>query len=378
VCGSRASPASVPRTGWLPRLNNRRAEDLPLNEALLDFSATICTLTAPRCRCCPLESLCPGAEVRGEDSRLVVDLFAGAGGLGLGVAQAGVPIAYAIERDARVARTYELNFPGTAVAKCDLGQRGTRQLCSDLGLRPGSVDILVAGPPCQGFSTSNLQTRCRDNPDNEAWESVLEFARYLRPRALIMENVLGMVSYDDGRTARLVCSRLTAMGYVTREYHLDAVMFGVPQRRKRVFFVATERGPLPERFPIRESVQVTVGEALRDLPCVPNGNTRDSLPYRLHGASLSSYQKHMRARSGRRVRNCSSSKHTELTLRRYACVPPGGNWSNIPPALFTTYSKRENCHRWLFRRLGEDAPAVTISNFRIGLCQSAKRRDCKA
>ena len=85
---------------------------------------------------------------------------------------------------------------------------------------------------------------------------------------------------------------------------------------------------------------------------------------RCHGAALSLYQRTARDRKRRKVRNCRCSKSTPLVLERFAHVPPGGNWQNVPESLFAGYAHLHNCHRWLYRRLAEDVPSVTISNFR--------------
>ena len=104
--------------------------------------------------------------------------------------------------------------------------------------------------------------------------------------------------------------------------------------------------------------------AIGDLPMVLNGNRQDELPYKLNGAKLTRYQKNKKPKNCKIVKNCMATKHTGLIVRRFAAVPKGGNWQDLPKKLFNTYAKPENCHRWLYRRLSEDHPSVTISNFR--------------
>lgn len=334
------------------------------NYAILDFAATICTENRPKCKCCLLRETCAAPLNTLESEKLGIDLFAGAGGLSLGASSAGLVLAYAIEGECRAATTYEFNFPHTAVAKEYIKEGDAASLCKKLGISQSSIDVLITGPPCQGFSISNLRTRNNANPDNHAWRIIVDFIHYLRPHGVIIENVGGMGTYRNGEVTAKIRQILSNFGYNCRMFKLDAADFGVPQYRKRLFIVAVDQGVLPEEIPTNHSPIVTVGMAIKDLPMVPNDNKTDQQPYRLYGAALSQYQRKMRKRNKGIVRNCLTSKNTDLIVRRFAAVPQGGNWEDIPKDLFTTYSKPENCHRWLYRRLSEDRPSVTISNFR--------------
>jgi len=293
-----------------------------------------------------------------------IDLFCGAGGFSVGAKKAGLKMRCAFDSDEKALGTYHLNFSEAATELTDLITQKAADVCERNDLKPGDVDVVLAGPPCRGFSISNLRTRNEENPLNHAWRSVVAYARYLRPQSVIIENVAGIETYNQGATVKQIHRSFARIGYRTKRYLLDAADFGVPQRRKRVFFVATADGGLPESILPRRQDTTTVGMALSDLPSLVNGNTVDALPYRLHGAALCRYQKSMRAGKSRRVKNCLSSSSTPLIQRRFASVPQGGNWSDIPRALFNTYRRPENCHRWLYRRLADDIPSVTISNFR--------------
>jgi DNA (cytosine-5)-methyltransferase 1 len=331
--------------------------------ALLDFAATVCTENDPRCRCCPLRRRCATKPNVRSKAPIALDVFAGAGGLSLGAKMAGIDVAYGIEADKNAARTYQENFNRTPVATTVITPRAVRSLCDRLGIRPGDMDLLLAGPPCQGFSISNLRTRHDQNPANHAWKSVIVFLRYLRPKAIVLENVGGIETYEGGKVASRIEEVLEQLGYSTNRFRLDAADFGVPQHRTRIFFVGV-RGGAVSAIPKGHSEPITVAMALRDLPRVPNGNRDDTARYRTYGRALGSYQKQMRRRMNGVVANCQTSNNTHLITERFALVPQGGNWSSIPTSKFTTYARRENCHRWLYRRLREDRPSVTISNFR--------------
>jgi len=208
-----------------------------------------------------------------------------------------------------------------------------------------------------------MRTRNDDNRDNHAWRAVVWFAKYLGPTLVLIENVGGLKTYRSGAVCMALERAFRAQGYKVRLYDLDAADFGVPQRRKRIFLLAS-RGACPESIPVADSRRVSVAEALRDLPVVGNGNEADELPYRLHGRSLNRYQRAMREGTDGTVANCRCSRSTDPIIERFRCIPPGGNWQDIPAGMFRTYSKPENCHRWLYRRLAADEPSVTISNFR--------------
>ena len=359
-----ARPEAVARLVNAAHLAQSASSPQRLAQAVSDFASTICTLNEPKCRCCPLQGHC-ATEPNQKSRRIIgLDVFCGAGGLSAGADMHGVDLVYAFDGDQRAARTYEFNFPGTAVIKERLEVGRVRNLCTALGLRKGSIDLVLAGPPCQGFSISNLRTRDSANPANHAWKCVIELISYLRPKGVIIENVGGIESYQNGAVAKTIERSLAKLGYNSKRYLLDAVNFGVPQRRKRVFFLAVSTGRLPEEIQPESNKTVSVKTALSDLPRLPNGNPKDELPYRLHGRALTQYQKLMRHATNGTVKNCQTSRNTPLILRRFARVRQGGNWSDIPDALFTTYAKKENCHRWLYRRLAETKPSVTISNFR--------------
>jgi DNA (cytosine-5)-methyltransferase 1 len=297
-----------------------------------------------------------------------IDVFAGAGGLSLGARIAGFRVAHAIERDAKTIRTYMANHRGVPLAAIDLGSAPVDGIATALGLGRGQVDLVMGGPPCQGFSIANLRTRNASNPANHAFKHLLTFAELLRPQAVLLENVGGILTFDNGQIVRQIVDRLARAGYETEVLLLDAADFGVPQRRKRVFIVGLMgRRPETSRLLVRPTRQVSVSEALDDLPRVECGNLRDELPYPERKMKLSTFQRAMRGVRKTTVTGCAVSQHTKLTTRRFLCVPQGGNWEDIPSRLFSTYRSPANCHRWLFRRLDPRLPAITISNFRKGM-----------
>ena len=174
----------------------------------------------------------------------IVDLFAGGGGLTLGAAEAalrmgrGTEVALAVENDDRAADVYALNFPRANLARIDIetifdGRLGDRATASerDVASAAGDVDVLVAGPPCQGHSDLNNHTR-RDDPRNSLYLRVARAAEVLRPTLVIIENVPA-VRHDRDGVVTASTQALEAAGYSVASSVLDLVRFGVPQRRRR-------------------------------------------------------------------------------------------------------------------------------------------------
>jgi DNA (cytosine-5)-methyltransferase 1 len=344
--------------------SNTDSESIAVLLALIRLSRTLCRSQRPSCDVCPIRGSCGSRRTSATRPVTAVDLFSGAGGLSLGFSGAGIRPVYAFESDLRAAATYEANFNRTPVVRTPLQVDQVQRLCSMIGLRRGMIDVILAGPPCQGYSISNLRTRNASNPHNQAWKIVLKFAEILRPQAIVIENVGGILTYSGGRIIREIERRISGLGYKVQRYALNAVDFGVPQMRRRVFLLGLRSGKPPKCIPRLTTEPVTVGAALRDLPKVGNGNEIEELRYRFGGGKLNAFQRRMRTRSGATAFNCITTLNTPLIVRRFAAVKPGCNWQSIPRGLFQTYSNAENCHRWLYRRLPDNKPSVTISNFR--------------
>lgn len=186
---------------------------------------------------------------KGETKLRIVDLFAGGGGLTIGAAEAarrvglGTTVLLAVEHDESVADVYELNFPEAVLERSDVaslfdGALGSTPTKKERKLvqRLGKVDLLVAGPPCQGHSDLNNHTR-RNDPRNALYLRAVRAAEILRPTFVIIENVPA-VRHDEGKVVDLATSALEAAKYTVASGVLDLVKFGVPQRRRRHILLA--------------------------------------------------------------------------------------------------------------------------------------------
>lgn len=248
----------------------------------------------------PLLAYAVGKHVAGfVQSRTAIDLFAGAGGLSLGLELAGWDVAVAVDNDDRALKTYSFNRPSESIPDHD--SRSTLVLCQDLsdesertetvarirdkvGQKP--IGLLVGGPPCQGFSTAGW--RLKQDDRNDLAVAFMEFVDDLKPECVIVENVEGLLNYRHGAVIHELLGTLRELGYRTGSspWVLAAEQYGVPQMRRRIFLVGhRDRDPAaPPRaildrclgrrefkkeaglFDDQARYPVTVAEAIGDLP----------------------------------------------------------------------------------------------------------------
>lgn len=276
--------------------------------------------------------------------------------MSLGASLAGIDVRMAIEADPHAASTYAANFPSVRVL-CQLIERVRRR---DLPVTTEPT-ILFGGPPCQGFSTSNQRNRSARNGNNWLFKEFLRIVRLWQPDWVVFENVKGILETEGGFFFHEAVTGLERLGYTVAHGVLNAIDFGVPQRRFRVFAIASRHGVVVHLPGPLQRPPVTVGQALADLPELPNGASVNRLAY---GASASSaYARAMR----RRLKHSTGHLVTRSAphiIKRYKHVPPGGNWEDIPRRLMGNYADRTRCHTGIYHRLRADAPSIVIGNYR--------------
>jgi len=165
-----------------------------------------------------------------------IELFAGAGGMALGIQQSGIDVVGAVETDKNCVATLQRNkerfFPKMQIIQDDITALTGRSLLRKVGLKKRQLDILSGGPPCQGFSTANVNRSTKDPRSKLMWQFI-RMVKEIQPRYFVIENVPGLLSFKD--FFRLLLKSLEECGYVVRFNLLDAASYGVPQRRRRVF-----------------------------------------------------------------------------------------------------------------------------------------------
>ena len=287
----------------------------------------------------------------------VIDLFSGCGGISRGFKNTGkVEIVGAIDVEQSACDTFQLNFPETKVICGDINKISVESTgFSD-------IDIIVGGPPCQGFSRLNYWDKDRDNdPRNELFFQYLRFVEELRPKAILIENVKNILAAKNGYVPMHITNFLSERGYEVSYQILCAADYGVPQMRYRAFFVALRKEYGKFDFTVLDKYKlptVTVDEAISDIEAIeenakkfPQGTVFDL------GEPQSEYQKKMQA-ADHKLHNHMIYYPAANVQYMMTFVPEGGHWRCVPKELFK--SDRDNRYTNYLRRIKGDEPSITI------------------
>jgi DNA (cytosine-5)-methyltransferase 1 len=221
--------------------------------------------------------LCESIRAAQPGQLLAADLFSGAGGLSLGLEQAGMRVVFSADHDAEAVETHRHHFAGLAL-DWDLGDATMVERVADL-LKRAKVEVLAGGPPCQPFSKAGrsgiryrVRQGLRDPHDRrrDLWRSFVEVARLAEPQVVIMENVPDMALDREMFILRSIVLELEQLGYSVEERVVDAWRYGVPQFRQRLILVAI-KGGFRFDWPPETTAKVTVNNAIGDLPRVEGG-----------------------------------------------------------------------------------------------------------
>lgn len=192
-----------------------------------------------------------------------VDLFSGAGGLLRGFKDAGLKPVFSLEVWGPAIKTHKLNYPEIPLIEEDI-RKVTNEKVQKYA---GKVDVVVGGPPCQGFST--IGKRLVKDPRNELVFEFIRFVQLIQPKVFLMENVRGLLSSDGGKTKAAIEEEYRRLGYRTISKVLCAADYGVPQVRNRIFFMGIhENLGIEPSFPAATCAKenrATVGDAINDL-----------------------------------------------------------------------------------------------------------------
>ena len=292
----------------------------------------------------------------------ILDLFSGAGGLSLGFRQAGFRIVAAIDNDPNTIITHKKNFEESISIAGDLLKLKPKVFSEEYGIGKDDLDGIIGGPPCQGFSLAG--PRNFYDKRNRLYLNFIEYVRFFKPRFFLIENVPGLASLFKGEIKDRIIREFTNIGYRVNSKVLLASDYGVPQDRRRIFFVGVEDETFSFPDATHVSIEkgqkkiasmeskVTVRDAISDLPLLLNETGAEEMPYTM--GPKSEYQKTMRIESDK-IYNHVATMHEEQTKRIISLVPQGKNYKCLPKDL----QKIRNFHvAWT--RLSYDKPSPTI------------------
>ncbi len=350
-----------------------------------------------------------GALTQSRKDVRVVELFAGAGGMGVGFLMAGnqnkgFRIVHSAEIHPIYVKSLETNYKyfsnnsANQLDDCipceftpvDLTKNSDFQAVQEATKKANGVDLVIGGTPCQGFSPSNRSNWNSKNCYNRLIEYFIQCALELRPKAILLENVQGILwtprSKNEKRRGKAtvvdyIANQFTDAGYVLFPAVLDAAWYGVPQHRNRFFLLALHKDldytadhfgewgafPLPTHGTKGKYSYVTVKDAIYDLPVVENGENRVTQDYdEPTQAQITSNQFLQQMREMANLDTIEGhvvSKQADYVIERYKNIPPGGNWKNIQH-MMTNYTNIEKTHSNIYKRLKWDQPSITIGNYR--------------
>jgi DNA (cytosine-5)-methyltransferase 1 len=307
----------------------------------------------------------------------VLDLFAGAGGFSCGFDLAGgYQIVGAIEVDKWAAETFQFNHPQATVLNKDILTVTDDEILSTFGKQ--GIDVLLGGPPCQGFSICNKNNGDPKDPRNSLFMEFIRVAKLLRPKIAIMENVPNLI---NAKTASgepvidIICKELRELGYFVSYKILEAVRYGVPQIRNRLFVVASltrleHPFPLPthgdstniDLFNLNLSPIVTLWDAISDLPQIEAREGAEEMDYT--SPPLNAYQAMLRQGS-LKVYNHVAMKHSKRVIERFKAMSWGDSVSDVPDEYKPhvrgdVNRKSDKAYDQNNRRMHPDKPCHTI------------------
>lgn len=255
-----------------------------------------------------------------------IDLFCGCGGLSLGFEKAGINVLVGIDAWQDAITTFNYNHKNSKGICADLSTLEPSEIEKELNGK--SVDLIIGGPPCQGFSVAGK--RIVDDVRNKLYKNFVRFVEYYKPKAFMMENVPNILSIGGGIVRDSIVKDFSDLGYKVVYKVLTASNYGTPQNRRRAVFVGFKDGK-EFIFPQQTVEQlVTSYEALSDLP---ENSLEDGSDYPM--TTNCDYQKLMRCNSSK-IYNHQITEHSDKTKEIIALVPDGGNYKNLPPELQQT------------------------------------------
>ncbi len=278
----------------------------------------------------------------------VIDLFAGVGGLSLGFEQHGFDVTLANEYDPSIAAAYEKNHTHT---KMIVGDITSLDLQAVFGKYQGKTDVVIGGPPCQGFSQKGQRKTIHDER-NFLFKYYVKVVELVHPTYFVMENVPNLLTAEKGYFLHEIIELFNAMGYQLKTGVLNASDFGVPQNRRRAVIIGKLNAPAPD-LPTPQETTVTIWDAISDLAFLSSGEGKEEQPY--PNAPQSDYQRKLRGKCNV-LHNHVVTRHSPLALERLAMIPPNAGKEVLPEEHLT-----KSIYSGTWTRMRKDEISVTIT-----------------
>ncbi len=264
-------------------------------------------------------------------NRKCIELFAGAGGLALGLEQAGFEEVALIEIDKTACETLKLNRPKWNVLNEDIVEVSKRDLLKEFNLKEGELDLISGGYPCQSFSYAGKKLGL-DDVRGTMFYYYAEFIKQLKPKMFFAENVKGLTTHDGGKTIETMINVFEDLGYKVEWKVLNAWDYGVAEKRQRVVIIGIRKDLTDKvkfEYPIPHEYKPVLRDVLKDVP------------------------------------ESVGAKYPEKKKKVFDLVPPGGYWRDLPDDVAKEYMK--SCYYMgggrtgIARRLSWDEPSLTLT-----------------
>jgi DNA (cytosine-5)-methyltransferase 1 len=304
----------------------------------------------------------------------VLDTFAGAGGFSLGFEMAGAEVIGAIECDSWACETFQTNHPSSTVIQGDITKVSDQTLLKAFGKK---VDIILGGPPCQGFSICNKNSGDPSDPKNSLFIEFLRIGRLFKPKIMIMENVPNLIkakTKSGELVINIIVASLEEMGYKVHYKILEATDFGVPQIRKRLFVIATSKSiknlfPEKTHYIASKNTQLEFGlkqcptlwDAISDLPQIEARQGSEVMGYATKPQNA--FQRMLRGNS-KELHNHKAMNHSKRLVERFASMQCGDSTSDVAdhlrPLKRNSKETSDKVYDQNNRRMYPDRPCHTV------------------
>lgn len=292
----------------------------------------------------------------------VIDLFAGCGGISIGFIKAGYVVKKAVEFDVNIANTYKRNHPEVDVIVNDI-----RNIDQSGVFKAGEADVIIGGPPCQGFSMAGARIRTGfiNDPRNYLFKHYFNVVKTVKPKAFVMENVKGIMTMQDGKIFKEILrifsdeKIIEGKPYKINYRVVKAAEFGVPQKRERMIIIGTQLSD----FDFEEIWEQTKQDIIREYPhyfdavtveaaignlgaTTADGNIKNPIP-------ITEYQKYLSSDS-ENLSNHTKTNHSRLAVERMSRVANGENFTALKETINSVHSGAYGRLCW-----DEQAPTIT-------------------